>query len=84
MVDYLKEYAATLYTDEDVIKAKENMLLQHLLLKNLSYTVIFLNRFIQGKQNGSKTFGCQIKIGKTVMLMIPVLEFLKNYGDSGK
>lgn len=75
MVDYLKEYAATLYTDEDVIKAKEKYAFATPLLKNLSYTVIFLNRFIRGKQNGSKTFGCQIKIGKTVMLMIPVLEF---------
>lgn len=75
MVDYLKEYAATLYTDEDVIKAKEKYAFATPFTKeSLLYRDIF-ESFYPGQANGSKTFGCQIKIGKTVMLMIPVLEF---------
>ncbi|WRK53490.1 asparagine synthase-related protein [Coprobacillaceae bacterium CR2/5/TPMF4] len=52
MVDYLKEYAESIYSDDDVIAAKRNILLQHHLQKNLCYIVTFLNLFILIKLNG--------------------------------
>lgn len=55
MVDYLKEYAATLYTDEDVIKAKEKYAFATPLLKNLLYRDIF-ESFYPGQAKWVKDF----------------------------
>ena len=54
MVDYLKEYADSLYTDEDVVNAKESILTVH-LLKSLLYRDIF-ESYYPGKAKWIKDF----------------------------
>ena len=54
-----------------------NILTAHHLLKNLYYIVISLNLITQEKPNGSRTSGCLTRLGKTVMSMTQVLEYLK-------
>lgn len=77
MVDYLKELAEDKYSDEDVLNAKDKYSYCTPFTKeSLMYRDIF-ESFFHNKENGSKISGCQIKNGKTVMLMIQVLVCLK-------
>ncbi len=77
LVDYLKAYAEEKYTSEDLEAAKVNNIpTVHLSQKNLfSYIEILLKNIMLEMLNGLRISGCQINLGKAVMLMIQVLEF---------
>ncbi len=84
MVDYLKEYAATLYTDEDVIKAKEKYAFATPFTKeSLLYRDIF-ESFYPGQAKWVKDFWMPNKDWENCNVDDPSARVLKNYGDSGK
>ena len=77
MVDYLKELAEDKYSDKDVLNAKDKYSYCTPFTKeSLMYRDIFESFFPQ-QGKWIKISGCQIKNGKTVMLMIQVLVCLK-------
>ena len=77
MVDYLKEYADSLYTDEDVKNAEDKYpYCTPFTKESLLYRDIF-ESYYPAKPNGSRISGCLIRLGKTVMSMTQVLEYLK-------
>ena len=77
MVDYLKEYADSLYTDEDVKNAKDKYpYCTPFTKESLLYRDIF-ESYYPGKAKWIKDFWMPKRLGKTVMSMTQVREYLK-------
>ena len=84
MVDYLKEYADSLYSDEDVIKAKEKYpYCPPFTKESLLYRDIF-EEFYPGQAKWIKDFWMPNKEWEGCNVDDPSARVLKNYGDSGK
>ena len=84
MVDYLKEYADSLYNDEDVIKAKEKYpYCPPFTKESLLYRDIF-ESYYPGKAKWIKDFWMPNKTWENCDVNDPSARVLKNYGDSGK
>ena len=84
MVDYLKEYAETLYTEEDLIQAKTKYPYSTPFTKeDLLYRDIF-EEFYPGQAKWIKDFWMPNKQWKNCNVDDPSARVLKNYGDSGK
>ena len=84
MVDYLKEYADSLYTDEDVLKAKDKYSYCPPFTKeSLLYRDIF-EEFYPGQAQWIKDFWMPNKEWDGCNVDDPSARVLKNYGDSGK
>lgn len=84
MVDYLKEYAESLYTDEDVQKAKDKYPYKPPFTKeSLLYRDIF-EEFYPGQAKWIKDFWMPNKSWENCDVDDPSARVLKNYGDSGK
>ncbi len=84
LVDYLKEYADSLYTDEDVKKAKERYSYCSPFTKeSLLYRDIF-EEFYPGQAHWIKDFWMPNKEWKGCDVDDPSARVLQNYGDSGK
>ena len=84
MVDYLKEYADSLYSDEDVIKAKEKYSYCPPFTKeSLLYRDIF-EEFYPGQAHWIKDYWMPNKEWDGCDVNDPSARVLKNYGDSGK
>lgn len=75
LVDDLKDYANSIYSDEEFFDDVKNIKNIPLLLKNHYYIGKYLKNFILEKVILYVIIGCQTKIGKVVMLMILLLEF---------
>lgn len=70
LVDDLKDYAETLYTDEDVANAKEKYpYCTPFTKESLLYRDIF-EEYFPGKAKWIRTSGCQTRNGRTVTLTI--------------
>lgn len=84
MVDYLKEYAESLYTDDDVVKAKEKYSYCPPFTKeSLLYRDIF-EEFYPGQAKWIKDFWMPNKEWENCNVDDPSARVLKNYGESGK
>ncbi len=84
MVDYLKEYADSLYTDEDVVNAKEKYpYCTPFTKESLLYRDIF-ESYYPGKAKWIKDFWMPNKTWENCDVNDPSARVLKNYGDSGK
>ncbi|MCD8027660.1 MAG: asparagine synthase B [Erysipelotrichaceae bacterium] len=84
MVDYLKEYADSLYTDEDVINAKDKYSYCPPFTKeSLLYRDIF-EEYYPGQAKWIKDFWMPNKEWEGCDVDDPSARVLKNYGDSGK
>lgn len=84
MVDYLKEYADSLYTDEDVVSAKEKYpYCTPFTKESLLYRDIF-ESYYPGKAKWIKDFWMPNKTWENCDVNDPSARVLKNYGDSGK
>lgn len=84
MVDYLKEYADSLYTDEDVLKASEKYpYCPPFTKESLLYREIF-EEFYPGQAKWIKDFWMPNKTWEGCDVNDPSARVLKNYGDSGK
>ncbi|WP_295089108.1 asparagine synthase B [uncultured Catenibacterium sp.] len=84
MVDYLKEYADSLYTDEDVKNAKDKYpYCTPFTKESLLYRDIF-ESYYPGKAKWIKDFWMPNKTWKNCDVNDPSARVLKNYGDSGK
>lgn len=84
MVDYLKEYADSLYTDEDVDKAKEKYpYCPPFTKESLLYRDIF-EEFYPGQAKWIKDYWMPNKSWQGCDVEDPSARMLKNYGDSGK
>jgi asparagine synthase (glutamine-hydrolysing) len=84
MVDYLKEYADSLYRDEDVMNAKEKYpYCPPFTKESLLYRDIF-EEFYPGQAKWIKDFWMPNKEWEGCQVDDPSARVLKNYGDSGK
>ena len=84
MVDYLKEYAEELYTDEDVKNAKKKYPYGTPFTKeSLLYRDIF-EEYYPGQSKWIKDFWMPNKSWENCDVDDPSARVLKNYGDSGK
>lgn len=84
MVDYLKEYADSLYSDEDVLNAKEKYpYCPPFTKESLLYRDIF-EEFYPGQAQWIKDFWMPNKEWEGCNVDDPSARVLKNYGDSGK
>ena len=84
MVDYLKEYADSLYTDEDVVNAKKKYpYCTPFTKESLLYRDIF-ESYYPGKAKWIKDFWMPNKTWENCDVNDPSARVLKNYGDSGK
>ena len=84
MVDYLKEYAESLYSDDDLIIAKEKYSFATPFTKeSLLYRDIF-ESFSPGQAKWIKDFWMPNKEWENCDVDDPSARVLKNYGDSGK
>lgn len=84
MVDYLKEYAETLYTNQDVENAKEKYTYKTPYTKeSLMYRDIF-ESFYPGNAKWIKDFWMPNKAWQGCNVSDPSARVLSNYGDSGK
>ena len=84
MVDYLKEYAAQKYTDEDLVKAKEKYKEHTPFTKeSLLYRDIF-EKFYPGRSEFIVDFWMPNKEWDGCQVDDPSARCLSNYGDSGK
>lgn len=84
MVDYLKEYAESLYSDEDLKIAKDKYPYSTPFTKeSLLYREIF-EEFYPGQAKWIKDFWMPNKSWKNCNVDDPSARVLKNYGDSGK
>ena len=84
MVDYLKEYADSLYTDEDVKNAKDKYpYCTPFTKESLLYRDIF-ESYYPGKAKWIKDFWMPNKTWENCDVNDPSARVLKNYGDSGK
>lgn len=84
MVDYLKEYADSLYTDEDVEKAKEKYPYGTPFTKESLFYRDTFESFYPGKAKWIKDFWMPNKTWENCDVDDPSARVLKNYGDSGK
>ena len=83
MVDYLKEYAATVYTDEDVAAAKEKYPFATPFTKeSLLYRDIF-EKYYRDQAEMIKDFWMPNKNWENCDVDDPSARVLKNYGASG-
>lgn len=83
MVDYLKEYAETLYTDEDVKNAKEKYpYCTPFTKESLMYRDIF-ESFYPGQAKWIKDYWMPNKSWEGCNVNDPSARVLSNYGDSG-
>lgn len=84
MVDYLKEYAQSLYSDEDLIKAQQfYSYCPPFTKESLLYRDIF-EEFYPGQAQWIKDFWMPNKEWEGCNVDDPSARFLKNYGKSGK
>lgn len=84
MVDYLKEYADGIYTDEDVANAKEKYPYGTPFTKeSLLYRDIF-ESYYPGKSHWIKDFWMPNKSWENCDVSDPSARVLKNYGASGE
>lgn len=84
MVDYLKEYAESLYTEEDLNKAHEKYSYKSPFTKeSLLYRDIF-EEFYTGKAEWIKDFWMPNREWDGCKVDDPSARVLSNYGDSGK
>lgn len=84
MVDYLKEYADSLYTNEDVKNAKDKYpYCTPFTKESLLYRDIF-ESYYPGKAKWIKDFWMPNKTWENCDVNDPSARVLKNYGDSGK
>lgn len=84
MVDYLKDYAESLYSDIDVLKAKEKYPVATPFSKEaLLYRDIF-ESFYPKQAKWIKGYWMPNKKWKNCNVNDPSARVLKNYGDSGK
>lgn len=85
LVDYLKEYAEELYTDEDVIKAQEKYGYHAapFTKESLMYREIF-ESFYEGRAKMIKDYWMPNKEWVGSEINDPSARVLSNYGDSGK
>lgn len=84
MVDYLKEYADSLYNDEDVIKAQEKYpYCPPFTKESLLYRDLF-EEFYPGQAKWIKDFWMPNKDWEGCNVNDPSARVLNNYGDSGK
>lgn len=84
MVDYLKEYAEELYSDEDLKRAKQKYTFATPFTKeSLLYRDIF-ESFYPGQAKWVKDFWMPNKNWENCDVDDPSARVLKNYGDSGK
>ncbi len=84
MVDYLKEYAATIYTDDDVAHAKEKYPFATPFTKeSLLYRELF-EKYYPGQAEMVKDFWMPNKSWENCDVDDPSARVLKNYGASGK
>lgn len=83
MVDYLKEYAATIYTDDDVVKAKDKYPFATPFTKeSLLYRELF-EKYYPGQAQMVKDFWMPNKNWENCNVDDPSARVLKNYGASG-
>ena len=84
MVDDLKEYANSLYSDEDLVKAKEKYpYCTPFTKESLLYRDIF-EEFYPGQVKWIKDFWMPNKTWENCNVDDPSARVLANYGDSGK
>lgn len=84
MVDYLKEFAETLYTDEDLARAKDKYTYGTPYTKeSLMYRDIF-EEFYPGNAKWIKDFWMPNKTWEGCNVDDPSARVLANYGESGK
>ncbi len=84
MVDYLKEYAATIYTDEDLAHAKEKYSFATPFTKeSLLYRELF-EKYYPGQAQMVKDFWMPNKNWENCDVDDPSARVLKNYGASGQ
>lgn len=84
MVDDLKEYANSLYSDEDLVKAKEKYpYCTPFTKESLLYRDIF-EEFYPGQAKWVKDFWMPNKTWENCNVDDPSARVLANYGDSGK
>src|SRR5699024_900764 len=84
MVDYLKEYAESIYSDDDVIAAKKKYPFATPFTKeSLLYRDIF-ESFYPNQAKWVKDFWMPNKNWENCDVNDPSARVLKNYGDSGK
>lgn len=77
MVDDLKAYAESVYTDEQFDEGIKNTILRLPLQKRAFCTEIYSKSTIPVRHGWSRTSGCRTKRGRAVTLMTPLHEFLK-------
>ena len=84
MVDYLKEYAETKYTDEEFeVKRKKYFHAQPFTKESLLYREIF-EKYYPGQGEMIKDFWMPNKSWRGCDVDDPSARVLSNYGDSGK
>ncbi len=84
MVDYLKEYANSIYSDEDLEKAKDKYPYCTPFTKESLYYRDIFESFYPGKAEWIKDFWMPNKEWENCDVDDPSARVLKNYGDSGK
>ena len=84
MVDYLKEYAETKYTDEEFeVKRKQYFHAQPFTKESLLYREIF-EKYYPGQGEMIKDFWMPNRSWRGCDVSDPSARVLSNYGDSGK
>ena len=84
MVDYIKEYAETLYSDEEFTeKCKEYSYVPPFTKESLLYREIF-EKYYPGQAEMIKDFWMPNKSWKSCDVKDPSARVLSNYGESGK
>lgn len=77
MVDDLKDYAESVYSDDQFAEGIKNTILRLPLQKRAFSTEIYSKSTIPVRHGWSRTSGCRTKRGRAVTLTTPPHEFLK-------
>lgn len=84
MVDYLKEYAESVYTDQEMETLSEKYTYARPFTKeSLLYREIF-EKYYPGQAEMIADSGCRTKSGRGADVNDPSARVLSNYGESGK
>lgn len=75
MVDDLKAYAESVYTDEQFEQGCKNTISRFPLQRRACFTETYLKSTTPVRHRWSRTSGCRTKHGRAVMLTIPPHEF---------